>query len=331
MTMSYIEIYKTLCLSEIQYEGVLPIIYMENEIFEDIKKSEVEGSGKVAQIYTYYFLVKLLYRYALYGFNPDLVNVSTHKKILGYSDDYRGINFIIKKGGVLNKMGYTTHISNYPISWSYEDGDLDFCLVKDKKIDEFGNELNYALPSQIIKNLHPNAKIHFPIKAFTRNYSSLNEGSFFNISSTHGIEVETFIHCMSKEELGPESFYVYGFIKHKNDWKGDFWDSPIEDLYTECGIKKTKLIEVLKALEQYNMISVLHAPWVVDRPSYAKTKASSYFANPSKDFYYEKMGTEKHIKVSWDTCKKKYASFILELGETEESEENNNVGERKNG
>lgn len=316
MTMTYKELNETLCINELRRDGAAPKIYIENEIFDDIQKSYVDGSSKVAQIYAYYYLVKLLYRYALYGMNEDLVNVSTHKLILGYAKNYRGIDLIIKKGGVLNELGYTRHESNYPISWSLEDGIVGFGLVKDRMIDDNGKDHGFFLPDSIIKELKPNSKIHYPIKAFERNYNDIQNGSFIDISNTHGIEVETFLKCMSKKELGCEGFYLYSYIKCKNDWKGGhYWDIPIDQFIKDCGMKKTKFLEITKALEQYNMISIKHSPWVFDKPSHIKIKAGSYFAYPSVYFTNAIHPLSKPIKISWEQCQKKYSNLIIDYGD----------------
>lgn len=322
MTMTYKELNETLCVNELRRDGIAPTIYIENEIFEDIQKSDVVGSSKVAQIYAYYYLVKLLYRYALYGNNTDLVNVGTHKLILGYAKDYRGIDSIIKKGGILNKLGYTRHESNYPVTWYLEEGFVDFGLVKDRIIDDNGKDLGFYLPDFIIKELNPNSKIHYPIKAFERNHNDIQNGSFYDISNTHGIEVETFLKCMSKKELGCEGFYLYSYIKCKNDWKGGhYWDIPIDQFTKACGMKKTKFLEVLAALEQYNMISIKHSPWVFDKPPHIKIKAGSYFAHSSDHFTNIAQKLSKALKISWEQCQKKYSDLIIdEYGELEVSE-----------
>ncbi|WP_240421802.1 hypothetical protein [Paenibacillus periandrae] len=319
--MNMTELRKTLCVSELTKDGKLPILFMPNEIFNDIRDNVNGTSQFVASIYCCYYLDVLLYRYAIYGNNHETLKIPTYKEILGYPRNSRVIDPIIKKDGLLNLMGYTRPESNYPIGWSltkendpiYE---LEFALLKDRRIDEDGKDHGYYLPDMIMKAVANRVKIHYPIKAFVRQHTDTNGekselGTFYSISHTHGIELETFLKCMSDPELGVEGFYLYALIKSKSDYFQEYWNVKFDDLIKMSGLKPTKFKEVLLTLREYRMIDVENMPWVIDRPSHISTKSNGYKANDYSQFKSFKQPVAKPIKTSWERCMRDYPDAIL--------------------
>ncbi|KOP66705.1 hypothetical protein AMS62_16770 [Bacillus sp. FJAT-18019] len=315
---------ETLCLGEMRVEGKLPVIYMPNEIFDDIQQHVKGNSSLVASVYACYFLDCLLYRYAIYGINHQVLKVPIKKQILGFTENSRVIDPIIKKGGILNVMGYTKPESNFPISWSLDavSNEPSFTLLKDKMVTDDGIDYGYLLPESIIKSVSNRTKISYPIKAFERDHIDSNGeksdlGTFYSISQTHGIELETFIKCMACPELGVEGFYLYALIKSKSDYYRKEWNIKLENLIKVSGLKSTKCKEVLLTLRQYRMIEVDNMPWVLDRPPGIITKANGYAANKCYLFSTEKIEVQKPIKTSWERCQKEYWYAIVDPQEDE--------------
>lgn len=123
--MKYEEINKLVQFNE-EYESNL---FMPNEIFKDLK-ANIKGVPHIAFAYSYIYLSTWLYRYAKH------VNVGTFdnakiKEVLGYKPNTRTINFLIKKGGLLDEMEYLQSTRDYPVSWEYSKmnyEDLEFTL-----------------------------------------------------------------------------------------------------------------------------------------------------------------------------------------------------------
>jgi hypothetical protein len=313
------ELEKTLCVSSLYHnDGQLPTIYLPNEIFEDISDNASGNSKFVSSIYAFYFLITLLYRYAIYELNAKTLLMPTLKRILGNGKDNRSIDPIIKKDGILNLMGYTRHTSNYPIRYEFDRDsyDLDFVCINDKIQYDDGTE-EYHIPRHMLSNYGKSIKIHYPIKAFERRHLLNGEecylGTFFSLSNTHGVDLEMFLRCMSNKELGVEGFYLYGLIKSKSDFYDNYWNIPLKDLIWLSGMKATKFKAVLNTLREYQMILTDNMPWIVDRPSNVATKASGYKATTSEWFAYEKLPLPKHKKISWKKCQEEYTHAILGL------------------
>ncbi|WP_340006000.1 hypothetical protein MHH52_00485 [Paenibacillus sp. FSL K6-0276] len=316
--MNLLELKDMLCIDRLRVHDKLPTIYMPNEIFEDITNNVTGSSLFVSSVYACYYLDTFLYRYAIYGKNELTLKVPIRKQLLGFSGKSTFLDPIIKKGGILNLMGYTKPDSNYPIQWYLnEDRLVIFDYLKDRSIDE-ENNIDYGYYySEIVKNTPPRTTISYPIKAFDRlHVSSDGEeskwGTFDDISQTHGIEVETFLKCMSNKELGVEGFYLYSLIKHKYDFYKGYWNISLEKLIEVSGMKPTRMKKVLHTLRQYEMVDVLPMPWVIDRPHNVSTKANGYRAYKAEFFSVTKKQVEKPIKINWATCQERYSYAIIE-------------------
>src|SRR5699024_11535773 len=80
--------------------------FMPNEIFKDLQ-SNIKTSTHIAFAYSYYYLTSWLYRNVKYAEDlPIEINTKTLKKLLGYNQNYKPINYIIKKNGVLEQINY---------------------------------------------------------------------------------------------------------------------------------------------------------------------------------------------------------------------------------
>lgn len=182
-------------------------IYMPNEIFNDFRNS-IKSAKHNTFAYSYYYYVSYLYRYCKWYDNEKITQALIKQKLQKSSIDKK-VDYLIKKGGLLDEIGYTITESNYPLSWSMENGFLEFEMVKDFR------ELVGC--NTIIQDL--NFKVKYPVKSFFRNTDSATneilDGTFYEVDNTHKIDYEVFEKCMSSEDLGTNAFYIYGYIKHK--------------------------------------------------------------------------------------------------------------------
>jgi hypothetical protein len=204
-------------------------VYIHNEIFEELKLLHNKGGSHVAFTYTYYFLICWLYRYTKYG---ELnIDVKMIKEILGYNATNKKLDYLIKKGGVLDEIGLTETSSDYPLLWTFEDG-LEFMMLSD--FDEDVRKLYQK---------GKNYKIKVPVKGLIRNGE---EGTFYDITYTHEMTFDLFAHCMGSE-LGCSGFYLYGYLKYRCDKFNEYCVS-LERLGEEVGMSKNTVDKYLTML-----------------------------------------------------------------------------------
>lgn len=179
-------------------------IYMPNEIFEDLRDN-IKSAKHVAFAYSYYYYVAYLYRYCEWC-KDEYVTQSLIKEALGLSSIEKRVDYIIKKDGVLDTLGYTETTVECPIEW-----ELDVM-----------NSLTFTITS-ITENGY---KIKCPTKCFFRSKATrgknLLDGTFYDVYETHKINYEVFEKCMDNDELGVNAFFIYSYIKHKNDLFGSY-------------------------------------------------------------------------------------------------------------
>jgi len=252
--------------------------FMPNEIFEDLQ-GNLSKSPHIAFAYSYYYLISWLYRNAKYGTKN--INTADMKQLLGYSKTNKTINYLIKHKGVLDLMGYTETTNNYPWAWEMDEfNDPVFSLIDDE--DE-------QTKKEIHKGKDNNYKIKYPIKHFYRDSEDIEDdhtsGVFYDISNTHMVGFDVFIHCMSLKELGATGFYLYGYLKMQNQKFDGGYDVSLENLEEETGIPYVSLNRYMDALKKYKLIDTIH-----NQKYFAKgmddedRKANTYITNES-DFF----------------------------------------------
>ncbi|MGE6259212.1 hypothetical protein ACQKCU_15120 [Heyndrickxia sporothermodurans] len=270
--MNYEEIEKYLCFNEKENN-----IYMPNEIFKDLQDN-IKKTVHIPFAYSYYYLICWLYRYTKYGiFNIDNRKI---KEMLGYNKDSKGIDYIIKKNGVLDLMQYTITTKDFPVSWTFEDNYLDFDLLSD--LDEYAQKMVKELCSR-------KYTIKFPLKGFYRTKESeddnYEDGTFFEVDNTHLVPFEVFMFCMGKKEIGCTGFYLWSYLKMQNQIYGGGYDVPYKRLALELGIPYMTMVDSLKVLRQYNMVNAIHNQEyfcvILDDN---KRKANTYITNDYKKF-----------------------------------------------
>lgn len=231
---------------KLNYNNKQDKIFMPNEIFNDLRVLHDKGSSHVAFAYSYYYLISWLYRFAKYG--EKNIDVKMIKQVLGYSADNKKVNYLIKKNGFLDEIGYTYTDTDYPLSWNFNNGDIDFMMLSDVDV-----EVKNLLMQQKGKNY----KIKVPIKGLWRNADSEKEnvydGTFYEIDYTHEMSFNVFSKCMENEYLGVSGFYLYGYLKYRCD-KFNEYTSSIERIGTEVGMSKNTAEKYLTNLSLAGLI-----------------------------------------------------------------------------
>ncbi|WP_335871942.1 hypothetical protein [Bacillus sp. 2205SS5-2] len=258
-------------------------VFMPNEIFDDLHRKfntlfpedhEKNGAvgSHVAFTYSYVYFIAWLHRYCKYS--DTWITTNGIKKCLRYSPTTKTIDFIIKKNGVLDDLGYTLTTTNYPIYWTFEDQDLQFVTVSD--LDE--------VDKQYITQKLRNYKVKFPVKQFYRDRESYEEGiidgAYYEVYNTHMIDFEVFMFCMGEKDLGCTGFYLYSYLKMMNDQFKNGFDVALADLTHQTKIKDRTLDKYLKSLKKYRMINCIHnQDYYVSGLSKEERKANTYQTN----------------------------------------------------
>ncbi|MED1863263.1 hypothetical protein P4V41_07325 [Fictibacillus nanhaiensis] len=234
-------------INKLSYNEKETKIYIPNEIFNDLEGLHVKGSSHVAFAYSFYYLTSWLYRYCKYG--QIEIDTKMIKELLGYHPDNKVINYIIKKNGVLDELGYTMTTTDYPVAWEYEDG-LEFVLLSDLDTDA-----KKMLQSKKGKNY----KIKVPIKGIWRSKESeeegIEDGTFYEVDNTHCVPFEVFIECMENDQLGCIGFYLYCYMKSKYQIFETGYDVSLTELERCTGLSHKTLCRYLDRLKKYRMIT----------------------------------------------------------------------------
>lgn len=222
-------------------------VYMPSEIFNDLKPLHSKGSSHVAFAYNFYYLISWLYRYAKYG----ELNIDTGliKQVLGYSPENKKVNYLIKKNGWLDEMGYTYSGTDYPIAWRFNNGDIQFDML---------SELDVELRKMIQSSKGKNYKAKVPVKGIWRDEDSqvegIENGTFYEIEYTHEIPFDVFVRCMENDELGVIGFYLYGYLKYRCDKFGEF-NASMDKLANDTGMSRSTVNRYTGALMKEGLIS----------------------------------------------------------------------------
>lgn len=339
--------------NEVQLKQILGVnhpyetkIFIPNEIFDELitcsefkpKISNVKNKENVVNRYhkeananhiafafSYVFLISYLYRYAKYHYkdNDDkevFIDQDTIYKMCNTSPDSRGkhgVNYITKKDGLLERLGYIRKVKEYPIDFQLKDRfsevvtdfntqqpeHVDFILNDDYEVtyEVNGVELRY-----IQKSPYPKRTISYPVKAFHRfeeaEQDNYYNGYFIYPDYTTRIDINVFIHCMSIKELGTKGFYLYCFLKSKCDYyPAHEYTRSIRDMSHDTGLGKTTLVDLITTLEEYNMITNSHNFYVPNLPDGKKLPANRYTVIDTQYFSRTKKETEKRKVISVQT------------------------------
>lgn len=243
-------------------------VQIPNGIFRDLSTNikNRNGSTNVNQTsfaYAYLVCIALLYKYAHFVDvdNETYLQNSDIKQVLGYSKSTKSIDKIIKKGGVLEKIGLIRATRNYPISANYDNDEIGNIKIRDfttiDMVDE--NFPNYNLIKSIVKNR--NYEIREPMFLFEYNGDI---GTLYDYSNTHRITIKEFINIIYGESYDNIDFMLYAYFKSKcHNLKNDTKSIPLLSIISEIGIGRDAFYSHLKVIKERKLIDVEHKEWVM--------------------------------------------------------------------
>lgn len=231
------------------YKGRENYLLMPNEVIEKLVKDEEFYNVKaphVAVAYTYLFLITWLYRYGKYGKME--LNDTTKKaifKIMGIAETSKEYDYIIKKDGVLDRLGITETLSftKAPMYWSAdEDGNYSFpqfYLFEDMN-DEYKEIWFKGTTTKRRQIKEPLLATGFRNPLNEEGCEEDYNGTFFDEGKqfTLMVGMDAFIKCMTTTDLGINAFYVLSFIRSRYGKNGEVSIS-LDTISDLSGIKST--------------------------------------------------------------------------------------------
>lgn len=193
------------------------------------------------------------------------------KALLGVSEINKRLDYIIKKDGVLDQVGYTETTLDYPLYWELNPLTrvVEFSTVNELKQSDI---LPYAINDR-------NYKIKKPVKAFHRTDKDRQEGlltgTFYDIQNTHEIPVLVFQKLIQHPQIGVIGTYLYGFLKMKNDYYGGAYVVEWNKFIKQTRLSNSTLYKYLGVLEREGFIEVRRQKFVFGKSSIDR-KANEY-------------------------------------------------------
>lgn len=276
---------------------------LPNELFKKLVDLVKEGKLKSSHIgftYSYIYLQTYMYRYAKYGYSvPTAAEI---KAILGYSESNKQVDYIIKKNGLLEQEGILLTTNDFPTVVQYDE--------EEKFVISTIGQLDYAKEFREAKGLTKNQYCKYPVFGYHSTYEGYldgesYDGTFFYSERTHIIEFKAFAFCMANEAIGVNGFYLYCYIKHKNDTYRDDYKVTAKRLSQETTFSERSIKRYLDGLRSYRVVDTTHEQefFVIGLYDSSKRKASGHYANKYAYFSWDRVLYEKLKPITLEKYK----------------------------
>ncbi|MCJ7986964.1 hypothetical protein MUB16_28485 [Priestia sp. OVL9] len=292
-------------------------VFIPNGVFELLATNEELNTVKSfhhAYAYSYLWLSAWLYRNAKYTNDYTKDDI---KEIIGFSKTYLKFNYVMKKGGVLDKLGLTVEdkIKNAPIHYEWEDGVLEFYNQEEyDKTFLHEDQIEENKASGIYKR-NPNGTYKIPAFGVYNEDGEYGLGTFFGyVENTHQVDFEVFVKCMTNPELGAEAFYLYAFLTWKCAVAGGTIEISGEKILTDTGMKHTSKEKALKGLKKFGLIDCYPADYYKgagkgDGASVYVVKGIEGYIVEGRAFVTRKVRDAKELKK-----KKNFVKELMNIG-----------------
>lgn len=243
-------------------------VQIPNDIFRTLSKNIKNKSGNTnikqsSFAYAYIICVSFLYKYAQFVDinNKTYIQNTDLKQILGYSKTTKSVDYIIKKDGVLEKIGLLKTVKDYPVSVMYGEDEYNNFKIREfitlSMMDK--SHPTYKIIKNIVKN--KNYKVKEPVFMFKYNGGA---GSLYDYSNTHRVTIKEFIKFICDEKLDNIDLMLYFFFKSKcyNLNKKNTKSIPLLQITSDIGIGKESFYYHLKIIKDKGMLAVNHKGWI---------------------------------------------------------------------
>lgn len=260
-------------------------VFIPNKVFELLVSNEElksKQSPDEAVAYTYLWFITWLWRNAKYGEMMDEdTTIGAIKEMIGFTSTNKTINYIIKDGGVLDKLGLTRTLNfkEAPLTYVIEENMPFFYTQED--LDSMRDERDVE-ESKAYRGNNRKKTVKQPVFAL-ENEEGESGGTFYgDIENTHQVDFDIFVKCMTNPNLGCTAFYLYAFLKSKSTMNDGCIEIGGDTISNRTGIKHTTREKAMDALKKHNLVSCIPAPFIVGAGKgdganiYTPRKASVY-------------------------------------------------------
>lgn len=264
-----------------------------NDIFEILSQDEelnVAKAPHVAYAYAYVFLTAWLYKYAKYSLPFEVTDVSNLKVIIGLSPIEKRYNYIIKKSGVLDRLGLTKTVKFKEASCEYvwENGVFWGFVTYEEWMAE-RDSIDVELSKGMGVNYNTKRKqIKYPIFGLDTRVVNEEEfhGTFYEWGYSHAVPMDVFIECMTNDKLGATAFYIYAYLYSRCGMNDGSIEVSLDRMKSITGIRHATINTTLSNLKAYNLIKCYPATFVVNKGN-TETGASVYQVVESEHLFNE--------------------------------------------
>jgi hypothetical protein len=223
-------------------------VYLPNEIFNDFQSSLFKTNMHRAFGYSFYYLCSYIYRNVKFKKVHLAKNLYSQNLLAILGANQSKLNYITKRLGVLDEIGYTLSINDYPMDFIQDiNGLVDFEMASECN-EELRKYLKYP-PSFVCK---------YPKLGFYRQDGDTEyTGTFFYFENTHTIEFPVFAKCMCESKDSYELFYLYGFLKAYEGYINSK-DVYIEYVRVSLGFSNVKIKRLLSHLVKIGLLQLNH-------------------------------------------------------------------------
>lgn len=293
-------------------------IYMKNELFELLGNCEELETGDKrkykysAEAYCYLYFITYLYRNVKYYDVEEPMNNDLIKQVLGYNKKYEGLNFMIKKDGVLDQLGLTETVKMNEIPFMFNETEDGLEFLTYSEYDPTGDFLREIQSVSNLVKYGNRATAKLPLQGLVDEDGL--EGTFFfkenpsAIDNTHKVDIKVFALCMTNKDLGCTAFYIYNYIQYLQGANGGWAEVSLETMSRRLGIGNKARDKALNNLKAHQLIEFIGKNFYIGRKSEGSNQ-------------YKVLGAENYSKEKVDFSKRK---VIVEL-EVEEMDFNADV------
>jgi hypothetical protein len=254
-------------MKEIMYFDKSVDISLPNEIFNDLQSCPLfKNWQQVAFAYSYYYLISYLFRNCIYGKITDISSLNLEnirKQLMGIAG--QTMTGIYKQNGILDQLGYTYSLTDYPIDVilfeskligfemfrETDANDNSYSCIPSKFMIKVPLKGLYYIPPVNYKDLLKKKKSNKKI----RELLEYHDGHFFNFDNTHVLTIEAFIACMCNPKLGYKGFYLYGFYRRQSDQYQGGFNASIKQIQDIIPISERTLYQYHQELETMKLIT----------------------------------------------------------------------------
>ncbi|MER2009590.1 MAG: hypothetical protein ABS939_19320 [Psychrobacillus sp.] len=190
-------------------------VQIPNSIFGDLSSNNSTNIQQVSFAYGYVTIVAFLYKYAHFvdiDYGTYIQNADI-KQLLGYNRNTKTIDYIIRKNGVLDTIGLTKTIKDYPIRFvQHPTEKINNVPIREfMTINDIGeSDINYSTIKSIVKNR--NYTVKEPVFFFECDDDA---GTLYNYANTHRVTLKELIAFIYSDNLDNIDFLLYCYFKSK--------------------------------------------------------------------------------------------------------------------